>query len=501
MNPLILPSLVALAGGGLAVAAVSVDEADIARRIAVVTLGLTAIVGLLVAIASAPTTTWASLAASPFGACGGSLAALGAALSLSQARASGARDVTAPLACVAVAGTFLALESSWIVPFLLYLSVPIAAIWVARRARPGTLAIIGGAAFVLALGLGAARHRMSGWALPWLEVVSSNATFGATLALAGALGLVAAGCLLGATRDGSGDRGGAALGWTLIAAGTVVAGSLGPVAARGVQGGAPPGAIFLLALSAATGLAGREAAPFSAACLVAGVSLAPGCGPGCALLVGLGAFAAVLLNSTGAEWLHRYARWCRSGLPGGALFPGVSAAALAVVRSPAPGAARAIVILFLGGASLLTLMTSSAPVMTRHMSSLLIGAAVATGAAWLALFPAPWSSGLAGPAARATFSATPAADVGIGRVVAVCAVASAAVGFVLSAIGARAPVRVSDPDTATPPVPVWRRRLARALPPVPRVPVPLTWVSMGAAALYAFVALRLLQVGARAGFL
>src|SRR5205823_11351232 len=98
----------------------------------------------------------------------------------------------------------------------------------------------------------------------WLTGVPAPpvVTVGAALALTGALGLVAAGCALGATRDGFGDDPGEAIGWPLIAAGTAVAASLGPVAGPMPQG-ASPGALFVLALAAATAVAGRATAPLS----------------------------------------------------------------------------------------------------------------------------------------------------------------------------------------------------------------------------------------------
>jgi hypothetical protein len=83
----------------------------------------------------------------------------------------------------------------------------------------------------------------------------------------------------------------------------------------------------------------------------------------------------------------------------------------------------------------------------------------------------------------------------------VAAIAAFAAAFVFSAIGARAPDRVPALALGPPPVPLWRRRLARALPSTRTLPVPLTWVSAAAVGLYALVALRLLQLGTRAGFL
>lgn len=494
MRTLLLPPLVAAGAGAVAVLQAHAEDAELGRRVAVAGLWLSAAFGAVVAARAPDDGTWGALSSNPVALGAGVLAAAGAAQALGRWSVTSRDDGTPAFVCAAVAASFLALESRYVVPCLLYLSVPIAAVVAAKRTRRVPLATVGVAVVVLALGLGALRHSRGGWALPF-GPGGGAATAG--LALVASLGLVAGGCLLGATRDGRGDPVGAALGWPLIAVGTYFAMVLAGVAGPG-RAGAAPGALVVLALSAAMAISGPEVAPFSAACLATGVALAPGCGPASGALVGAGAFAGILLEQSGPETLRRYGRWCRSGLPGGAVFPGLAAAVLALARAPAPAPGRATVVAALAVAALAHLAEPGITAPRASAAGTAGGVGLTMGALWFATLPAAWE-GWAGRGAAAIGAIGPV-DVGVfGTTLAVLGMVAVAGGLGAS-FALRLPLPPPPPIPVPAEMPDWRKRLGRALVRLPRAAT-LGWLGPAALAVYALIALRLLQVGVRAGFL
>src|SRR5439155_7594354 len=164
----------------------------------------------------------------------------------------------------------------------------------------------------------------------------------------------------------------------------------------------------------------------------------------------------VVLGSGTGQLLERYGRWCSAGLPGGSLFPGLSAAVVAVVHSTAPGPARLVIVVLLGAAALSRLGSWPTEWGQVSLSAVAVGVVVA----WLALLPAAWQHGWADGVPR-TVGGAPADVAVFGSSLAIAAVAAAVIGlgaWLLAALSLRP---LASPRPTGPPL--WRRRLGRAL--------------------------------------